>query len=200
MIEPKPYNIDGARYKDLILEKLLPAIAEKCPLAMKSKPIIVQHDNAPPHCAVSSSLPELVDRSSALGITVCIKEQPPNSPDLNVLDLGVFRALQSCQFQNVPTDLTQLIQQTKQVYNNYPMSKLNDVWLTLQLCMNQIIENDGGNKYKLQHMGKRKLERQGLLPRNIFAVTMHPVFDGNHGGEEEAGSDEDDGILEEVSI
>jgi len=167
---------------------------------MKSKPIIVQHDNAWPHHAVSSSLPELVDRSSKLGITVHIKEQPPNSPDLTVLDLGVFCSLQSCQFQNAPTDLTQLIQQTKEVYNNYPASKLNDVWLTLQLCMNQIIENDGGNKYKLQHMGKRKLERLGLLPRNIFAVTMHPVFDGDHGGEEEAGSDEDDGILEEVSV
>ncbi len=71
-IKPKPYNIDGGWYKDCILEKLLPAIADKCPLAMKSKPIIVQHDNAPPHHAVFSSLPELIDRSDELGITVHI--------------------------------------------------------------------------------------------------------------------------------
>jgi len=97
-IEPRTYNIDGRRYRSLILDKVLPAIAEKCPIGMKAKPIVIQHDNAPPHKAVYSTLPELVEKNMELGISVLIREQPPNSPDLNILDLGIFRALQSHQF------------------------------------------------------------------------------------------------------
>ena len=44
------------------------------------------------------------------------------------------------------------------------MRKLNHVWLTLQSCFNVIIENDGGNNYKILHMGKETLEWRGLLP------------------------------------
>ena len=42
------------------------------------------------------------------------------------------------------------------------MRKLNHVWLTLQSCFN-IIENDGGNDYKIPHMGKESMERRRLL-------------------------------------
>ena len=34
----------------------------------------------------------------------------------------------------------------------------------MQSCLNKIIENDGGNDYKIQHMGKQSLQRRGLLP------------------------------------
>jgi len=186
-IEPKLYNINGSCYRDLILEKLLPAISEKCPIDMKAKPIFVQHDNAPPHKSVFSTLPALVDKNRELGITVMVREQPANSPDLNVLDLGVFRALQSCQFCNAPKDLIQLIVQTKETYKKFPSCSLDDVWLTLQTCMNDIVENDGDNNYKITHMSKRKLEREGLLPRIIVATEMHRVFhaDDGHGDEED---------------
>jgi len=66
------------------------------------------------------------------------------------------------------------------------------MWLTLQTCMNNIVENDGGNNYKIKHMGKRKLEREGLLHRIIFAMEMHPVFHADNGcGEEEEKDDND---------
>jgi len=82
---------------------------------------------------------------------------------------------------------------------------LDNVWLTLQTCMNQIIENDGGNEYRLVHMNK-KLEHEGLLPRSIFPTEIHPAFsddnnevavsnnDGNneHDGSDDNGSDNND--------
>jgi len=74
-----------------------------------------------------------------------IKEQPLNSPDLNVLDLGVFWVLQSHQFCSAPKDTSELIFQTKLTFNTFSAACLDNVWLTLQTCMNQIIENDGGN-------------------------------------------------------
>jgi hypothetical protein len=44
---------------------------------------------------------------------------------------------------------------------------LNKVFLTHQQCLEQIILCDGGNNYKLHHMGKERLLRQGQLPVSI---------------------------------
>ena len=43
-------------------------------------------------------------------------------------------------------------------------AKINRTWLTLQSCLNEILLNDGGNEYKIPHMNKAKLEREGRLP------------------------------------
>ena len=45
-----------------------------------------------------------------------------------------------------------------------------------------IIENDGGNDYKILHMGKESMERRGLLPR-VLDITptanawLNPTMD-----------------------
>ena len=57
-----------------------------------------------------------------------------------------------------------MIKSVEKAYGEYPYRKLNHVWLTLQSCLNKIIENDGGNDYKIPHMGKQSLQRRGLLP------------------------------------
>jgi hypothetical protein len=47
--------------------------------------------------------------------------------------------------------------------------------------MNSIIDVDGNNNYKLEHMNKARLEREGLLPRSIVARPLHHLFlDANH--------------------
>jgi len=44
-------------------------------------------------------------------------------------------------------------------------TKLNDVFLTLQACFNEILKDGGGNGYKIPHLHKRKIEREnGALP------------------------------------
>jgi hypothetical protein len=50
---------------------------------------------------------------------------------------------------------------------------LNKVFLTHQQCLEKIILCDGGNSYKLPHMGKERLLRQGQLPVSI-GVTDEP--------------------------
>ena len=45
--------------------------------------------------------------------------QTPNSPDINLLDLGIFRAIQS--FNDVsPKNEEELKQSVTEAYNNYP--------------------------------------------------------------------------------
>ena len=79
--------------------------------------------------------------------------QLPNSPDTNILDLGFFRAIQLFN-DDCPANEEELIKSVEKAYGEYPWHKLNHVWLTLQSCFNMIIENDGGNDYKIPHMGK----------------------------------------------
>lgn len=205
-IEPKPYNINGDRYLSLVVDKILPAIAERCPQQMKrNNRIIIQHDNAPPHQRVTSETVEFVAKCQELGLDVKIREQPPNSPDLNILDLGIFRALQSKQFRKSPTNLMQLIQQTKETYEEYEASKLDDAWYTLQCVMNEIVDADGGNDFKIPHVGKRKLERMNALNRSIVPRSLHAVFDDegemnmllNDNSDDDEADNNDDGAVNE---
>ena len=49
----------------------------------------------------------------------------------------------------------------------HPANKLNRMWLTRMQVMNRIIECHGDNDYKLPHMNKDKLEREGRLPEHL---------------------------------
>ena len=59
--------------------------------------------------------------------------QVVDSPDVNLLDLGFLRAIQS--FNNAAAkNEEELIQVVSAAYDNYPQEKLNHTWLTLQSC------------------------------------------------------------------
>lgn len=53
----------------------------------------VQQDNAPAHVAADDEF--VAEQSKSNGCDIILQQQPPNSPDFNVLDLGFFRSLQS---------------------------------------------------------------------------------------------------------
>ena len=121
---------------------------------------------------------EVVDE---IGLNLTMYTQSSNSPDTNILDLGFFRAIQS--FNNdCPANEEELIKSVEKAYGEYPMCKLNHIWLTLLSCLNMIIENDGGNDYKIPHMGKKSMKRRGLFPR-VLDITptanawLNPIMD-----------------------
>ena len=57
--------------------------------------------------------------------------------------------------------------------------------------MNQILLDEGGNSYKLPHMGKNLLERQGMLPVSV-GVVANPFLEGFVGADVEFESDDSD--------
>ena len=57
-----------------------------------------------------------------------------------------------------------LIRNVTTEYENYNPVILNRVFLTLQNCMIEVMKDNGGNKYKIPHMNKERLEAQGMLP------------------------------------
>jgi hypothetical protein len=52
-------------------------------------------------------------------------------------------------------------------YQNYNPVILNRVFLTLQGCMIEVMKDNGGNRYKIPHMNKERLEALGMLPRAL---------------------------------
>ena len=106
---------------------------------------------------------EFKEAVDEIGLNLTVFTQLPNSPDTNILDLGFFRAIQLFN-DDCPANEEELIKSVEKAYGEYPYRKLNHSWLTLQSCLNKIIENDGGNDYKIPHMGKESLQRRRLLP------------------------------------
>ncbi|VFQ74328.1 unnamed protein product [Cuscuta campestris] len=115
-----------------MIQQVLPAIKEKVPEAI-TKHIIIQQDNAKPHIDVND--PEFVQAANADGYSIELTCQPPNSPDLNILDLGFFASIQSLQHQTSTRNVNELVQHVAQAYANLEAKKLNYVWISYQLAM-----------------------------------------------------------------
>ena len=82
---------------------LIPAIRARWPPAERGMPIYVQQDNAKTHIPLDD--PEFFAVAQAEGWDIRLTCQPPNSPDLNILDLGFFAALQAL-FQKLSPGIT----------------------------------------------------------------------------------------------
>ncbi|GAA0139338.1 hypothetical protein LIER_00903 [Lithospermum erythrorhizon] len=53
--------------------------------------------------------------------------QPPNSLELNILDLGFFSAIQSLQYKESPRTVEELVHAVVKSFNEYPSQKVNHV-------------------------------------------------------------------------
>jgi hypothetical protein len=93
-------------YRQLLLEKVIPSIKEKWPRAQWNNNAVIiwiQHDGATSH--IDADDEEFEQGLVILGVfdkIVLVYKQPANSPDVNINDLGYFRALQSLYIKTVP--------------------------------------------------------------------------------------------------
>nr|XP_017227512.1 PREDICTED: uncharacterized protein LOC108203252 [Daucus carota subsp. sativus] len=91
VMELKPIeNITKVVVKQCLVEKILPAIKAKWPQDNK-KHIVIQQDNVRPH--ISGDDIEFVEVAESDGFNITLANQPANSPDLNISDLGFFRII-----------------------------------------------------------------------------------------------------------
>ena len=143
-------------YRELLISKLLPAIIEKWPQTDRlSRKIWIQQDGAKSH--INTDDEEFRQAIQDQELNAGLYMQAANSPDVNLLDLGFFRAIQSFN-DAAPKNEEELIQSVQLAYTNYPRTRLNRTWLTLQSVFNQIILCNGDNEYDIQHLSKEKLE------------------------------------------
>ena len=71
----------------MLIDNILPAIRQKWPEGA-SKTVYIQQDNAKPH--ILNNDPIFREAANQGGFNIHLIQQPPNSPDMNVLDLGFF--------------------------------------------------------------------------------------------------------------
>ncbi|XP_051187684.2 uncharacterized protein [Lolium perenne] len=148
--------------RDYMINFLLPAIKQRWPASERGTTIWIQQDNAKTHIPVDD--PEFVAAAQADGWDIRLTCQPPNSPDLNILDLGFFAALQSIFHKLSPGSIEDIVNKVQQAFEEYPAERSNRIFLTLQACMREVLIQLGGNRYKVPHMRKEVLQRLGTLP------------------------------------
>ncbi|XP_026398976.1 uncharacterized protein LOC113294817 [Papaver somniferum] len=163
-LEDKPITVNTDVVRDCLIEKLLPAIREKWQ-NYNGETIYIQQDNAKPHIKLNDE--KFLREAAKDGFDIRLRFQPSQIPDMNVLDLGFFMSIQSLQHQEAPTTVAELLLAVNKAFNELNSQTLNDVFLSLQLCMVEVIKIRDGNNYKLKHMGKKRLARIGELPKQI---------------------------------
>jgi transposase-like protein len=152
-------------YRSMLIEHLLPAVRERWPSAREGVHVRVQQDNAPAHISVDDA--PFAAAAWQLGLDMELCCQPPNSPDLNCLDLGLFTAIQARQRLRAPRSFEELIDAVSAAYWELPPSTINATFLSLQGTMDACILDAGGNAFRPRHMAKAKLEREGRLPVSL---------------------------------
>ena len=152
-LEWKNKNVNIETYFDLLTEKKIPSIIKLWPIGEWSNTkfsVTIQQDGAPAHTTKAFGqrfalrleemvLGGLIQRVSK----IILVTQPPNSPDPNIYDLGLFRAIQSLYYRACPRNVGELIAMVEQAYSQYPATKINQIWLTLMGVFNCIVEHHG---------------------------------------------------------
>jgi hypothetical protein len=109
----------------------------------------------------------IVEAGQEGGWNIRLLCQAPNSPDLNALDLGVFNAIQMLQYSIPRMRIDALIDSVDTVFQQLKADTVNDIFLTLQTCMMAILNEKGGNLYKLPYLVKAKLRNATRLPVSL---------------------------------
>nr|XP_022900902.1 uncharacterized protein LOC111413988 [Onthophagus taurus] len=141
-------------------------IEEKWPKGSKKMPIKIQQDNARPHCNIDDG--EVIREGTADGWNISLICQPPNSTDFNVIDLGFFNAIQFIQHKSSMHNIDELIAAVLKAWDDTPAYKLDNVFMTLQKCMESSMLHKGGNNYKIPNTEKEKLRSTGQLQSNVI--------------------------------
>ncbi|XP_021758504.1 uncharacterized protein LOC110723454 [Chenopodium quinoa] len=147
--------------RDMLLTHVIPTIYEKWPEQLP-KDIIIQWDNARPNQVPKDK--EFQASCHAHGFNILFIFQTDQSPETNVLYLGLFSVIQSLQYQSFLRNLDELIYEVARAFEEFDPVLNKYTWITLQSCLIKILKKQGGNNFSPPHMKKRSLESEGLLP------------------------------------
>ena len=122
----------------------MPAIKGKWP--DRNRNIVIQQDGASSH--INDDDADLVAAATQGVWNISLETQAAKSPDLNVLDLSFFRALQSHQWRNgFANTMDELILQVQRAYDDFEPRKLDFAFLTLQCCIDDILTIHGDTRW-----------------------------------------------------
>ncbi len=157
-LETKPDNVTRDVSRVFLRDKVFPDIRAKWPRWYfasqrdKSRKIVVQQDNARPHCLPND--PEIVAAGTVGGYNIVLNNQPANSPDLNVLDLGIFNAIDKLQQSMDRQTVDELFDAVVASLNLLSAETIERSFMTLQAVIGEVVASDGDNSYRMPHLRK----------------------------------------------
>ncbi len=146
-------NVDHDVYRRCIIGRVFSAIRERFPNGSR-RIVNIQQDNARPHIKCDDLH---VQAAGNDGWKMKMVNQPANSPDLNILDLGLFRSLQAIQPKKYVKEVETLVSVVRKALNEITGDTLLRNFTTLKEVMKCVLDNDGGNYFKVPH--SKKLQR-----------------------------------------
>ncbi|XP_074290205.1 uncharacterized protein LOC141616937 [Silene latifolia] len=90
-----------------------------------SKEISIQQDNVKPH--INGNDKEFLEAATSDGFNIKLTQQPTNSPDLNILDLGFFRSIKSLQDEHPTRTVEELVKSVQDAYEEETVEVLDNV-------------------------------------------------------------------------
>ncbi|XP_021847229.2 uncharacterized protein [Spinacia oleracea] len=166
-IETKPIkSVNQIATRGMLINNIILANKEKWPPHVGEKVVYIIQDNAKAH--ILQADPEW-QHFQQDGFTFVLTQQPPNSPDCNILDLGYFRLIQSLMHKKMPRTVEDLSGEVTDSFKELHPKTLSNVWMTVQFVSNEILKHKGNNDYQLPHNKKKILEDEGNLPEQVKA-------------------------------
>ena len=196
-----PVPVNRNRYRDFLINKVLPAIKTKWP--GRDRNITIQQDGAPAH--IDEEDAAFVAEATEGLWNITLQTQPAKSPDLNVLDLSFFRALQSHQWRSgFANNINQLVEQVQLAFETFEPRKLDFAFLTLQHCMDDILAIHGDNNYTIRHVGKERMLADGTLPVrvpvSVNAMEVYNLLEGEEGDVDRGDAGNGDAAVQAVQM
>lgn len=156
-LEIKPKSMDSDYYRHLCTMPggIIDKVKEKMPW-LRGNVVSIQHDGAKPHSGRDNEA-FMQQHGSTEGWIIQFVRQPAQSPDLNILDLGIFhsRKCRVSQLKHRTDKLPDLINKVKQAYAEYDRETLDHIWAHLYDVWRSVLIAEGGNDYPSPHGGGR---------------------------------------------
>ena len=142
-IELKGISVTKDIYKQYLRTHLIPAILSNWPRKrdldgqLIDEYLFLQQDNARTHVTQDKFDEIWSEFNDTQGIHLELAKQPPNSPDLNILDLAFFCSLQTYYFKDPGLNLMELKAKVEQAYWAYPREKNRKIVCYVAGCHEQ---------------------------------------------------------------
>ena len=163
----KPVPVNKERYRDFLVNKVVPAIQAKW-ANRGNRNIAIQQDGGPAH--IDKDDAAFIAAGTAGLWNIRLETQPPKSPDFNVLDLSFFRALQIHKWSSgFANNLEELVAQVLLAFQTFDPRKLDSAFVTLQHCLDDTLGIHGDNKYSIRHFKKSSVVPAVTLPVRVPA-------------------------------
>ena len=123
---------------------------------LKEHDIQLQHYGARPHTG-QGAVQRINDYLQQDNWRATLVTQPPQIPDLNVLDLGLFNGLKrkADRVKGAGKNIDTCIERMRQAYQDYDSNAIGSVYGVLYEVYRLIVFCNGDNTYKLPHAGVR---------------------------------------------